>query len=161
VVDRLIQQALLQVLQPLVDPSFSEHSHGFRPGRSAQGAVLKARQHVQAGDTTVVDVDLEKFFDRVNRDILMDRLASEQARILHRRLQRVSVLQALRGWFAVLALKLNESKTAVAEVWGRKFLGCCLHGAPGRNETGSCRAGPGAAAPTPAGADAARQWLRQ
>ena len=90
VVDRLIQQALLQVLQPLVDPSFSEHSHGFRPGRSAQGAVLKARQHVQAGDTTVVDVDLEKFFDRVNHDILLDRLTSEQARILHRRLPRVS-----------------------------------------------------------------------
>ena len=51
---------------------------------------MKARQHVQAGDTTLVDVDLEKFFDRVNRDILLDRLASEQARILHRRLQRVS-----------------------------------------------------------------------
>ena len=74
VVDRLIQQALLQVLQPLIDPTFSEHSHGFRPGRSAHGAVLQAQAYVQAGYGTVVDVDLEKFFDRVNHDILMDRL---------------------------------------------------------------------------------------
>lgn len=75
VVDRLIQQALLQVLTPLIDPSFSAHSHGFRPGRSAHGAVLQAQQYVQAGYHWVVDVDLEKFFDRVNHDILMDRLA--------------------------------------------------------------------------------------
>ena len=75
VVDRLIQQALLQVLQPRIDPTFSEHSHGFRPRRSAHGAVLEAQQYVQAGYRTVVDVDLEKFFDRVNHDILMDRLA--------------------------------------------------------------------------------------
>ena len=75
VVDRLIQQALLQVLQPLIDPTFSEHSYGFRPGRSAHQAVVAARAHVQAGYTWVVDVDLEKFFDRVNHDILMDRMA--------------------------------------------------------------------------------------
>ena len=75
VVDRLIQQALLQVLQPLIDPTFSEHSYGFRPGRSAHQAVVAARAHVQAGHTWVVDVDLEKFFDRVNHDILMDRMA--------------------------------------------------------------------------------------
>lgn len=79
VVDRLIQQALLQVLQPLIDPSFSAHSYGFRPGRSAHGAVLEARQYVQAGYGTVVDVDLEKFFDRVNHDILLDRLAKRIA----------------------------------------------------------------------------------
>ena len=72
VVDRLIQQALLQVLQPLIDPSFSAASHGFRPGRSAHGAVLAAQRHVQAGYQVVVDVDLEKFFDCVNHDILMD-----------------------------------------------------------------------------------------
>ena len=74
VVDRLIQQALLQVLQPLIDPSFSEHSHGFRPNRRATDAVLKAQQYVQSGKRIVVDVDLEKFFDSVNHDILMQRL---------------------------------------------------------------------------------------
>ena len=74
VTDRLIQQALLQVLQPLIDPTFSEHSHGFRPGRRARDAVLAAQQYVQEGYRTVVDVDLSKFFDRVNHDILIDRL---------------------------------------------------------------------------------------
>ncbi len=193
VVDRLIQQALLQVLQPLIDPTFSEHSHGFRPGRSAHGAVLEAQQYVQAGYHVVVDVDLEKFFDRVNHDILMDRLSKRiadkrvlrlirhylQAGILahgvhseryegtpqggplspllanvlldevdrelerrgHKfvryaddcnvyvRSQRAGerVLQALRGCYAKLALRVNESKTAVGEVWGRKFLGYCLY----------------------------------
>ena len=90
--DRLIQQALLQVLQPLIDPTFSAHSHGFRPGRSAHGAVLEAQQYVQAGYRVVVDVDLEKFFDRVNHDILMDRLAKRIAdkrvlRLIRRYLQ--------------------------------------------------------------------------
>lgn len=75
VVDRLIQQALLQVLQPLIDPTFSEHSHGFRPGRRAHDAVKAARAYVQSGKRVVVDVDLAKFFDRVNHDILMDRLS--------------------------------------------------------------------------------------
>jgi group II intron reverse transcriptase/maturase len=192
VVDRLIQQALLQVLTPLIDPTFSVHSHGFRPGRSAHGAVLQAQQYVQAGYRTVVDVDLEKFFDRVNHDILMDRLAKRIAdkrvlRLIRRYLQagilahgvhseRIEgtpqggplspllanvlldevdrelerrghkfvryaddcnvyvrsrkagerVLQALRGCYAKLALKVNESKTAVASVWGRKFLGYCF-----------------------------------
>jgi group II intron reverse transcriptase/maturase len=192
VVDRLIQQALLQVLTPLIDPTLSEHSHGFRPGRSAHGAVLQAQAYVQAGYRTVVDVDLEKFFDRVNHDILMDRMAKriadkrvlrlirrylqagilahgvhservegtpqggplspllanvlldEVARELERRGHRFvryaddcnvyvrsrkageRVLQALRDCYARLALKVNESKTAVATVWGRKFLGYCF-----------------------------------
>ena len=192
VVDRLIQQALLQVLTPLIDPTFSEHSHGFRPGRSAHGAVLQAQQYVQAGYRTVVDVDLEKFFDRVDHDILMDRLAKRIAdkrvlRLIRRYLQAgilahgvhsqrfegtpqggplspllgnvlldevdrelerrghkfvryaddckvyvrsqragERVLQALRGCYAKLGLRVNESKTAVAQVWGRKFLGYCL-----------------------------------
>lgn len=196
VVDRLIQQALLQVLQPLIDPTFSEHSYGFRPGRSAHQAVLAAQQHVQAGFRRVVDVDLEKFFDRVNHDILMDRLAKRIAdkrvlRVIRRYLQagvlahgvrseRVEgtpqggplspmlanvllddvdrelerrghrfvryaddcnvyvrsqragerVLKALRGWYARLALKINETKTAVGSVWGRKFLGYSLWAAP-------------------------------
>ena len=196
VVDRLIQQALLQVLQPLIDPTFSEHSHAFRPGRSAHGAVTKAQQYVQAGRHVVVDVDLEKFFDRVNHDILMDRLAKRiadkrvlrlirhylQAGILahgvhserfegtpqggplspllanvlldevdrelerrgHKfvryaddcnvyvRSQRAGerVLQCLRNCYARLALKVNEGKTAVGPVWGRKFLGYCLIASP-------------------------------
>lgn len=74
VTDRLIQQALLQVLQPLLDPTFSEHSYGFRPGRSAQDAVLAAQRHVSSGRRVVVDVNLEKFFDRVDHDILIARL---------------------------------------------------------------------------------------
>jgi RNA-directed DNA polymerase len=74
VTDRLIQQALLQVLQPILDPTFSEHSYGFRPGRRAHDAVLTAQSYVQSGRRIVVDVDLEKFFDRVNHDILIDRL---------------------------------------------------------------------------------------
>ena len=74
VLDRLIQQALLQVLQPLIDPTFSEHSHGFRPGRRAHDAVKAARAYVQSGKRVVVDVDLAKFYDRVNHDILIARL---------------------------------------------------------------------------------------
>ncbi len=79
VTDRLIQQALLQVLQPLLDPTFSQHSYGFRPRRSAQEAVLAAQSYVQQGRRIVVDVDLEKFFDRVNHDILIDRLRRRTA----------------------------------------------------------------------------------
>jgi RNA-directed DNA polymerase len=75
VVDRLIQQAVLQVLDPLYDPTFSNSSYGFRPGRSAHQAVKSARDHVAGGRRWVVDLDLEKFFDRVNHDILMGRLA--------------------------------------------------------------------------------------
>lgn len=73
--DRLIQQALNQVMQPIFDPDFSESSYGFRPGRSAHQAVLKAREYAASGRRWVVDMDLEKFFDRVNHDILMARVA--------------------------------------------------------------------------------------
>jgi RNA-directed DNA polymerase len=75
VLDRFIQQALLQVLQPMFDPSFSQHSHGFRPGRRAHDAIVEAQRYVQQGRRIVVDVDLEQFFDRVNHDVLMGRLA--------------------------------------------------------------------------------------
>ena len=75
VVDRMIQQALLQVLQPIFDPTFSDGSFGFRPGRSAHGAIQRAREHIVAGYRWVVDLDLEKFFDRVNHDVLMARVA--------------------------------------------------------------------------------------
>jgi RNA-directed DNA polymerase len=74
-VDRLIQQALLQVLQPMYDPTFSESSYGFRPGRSAHQAVCAAQRYLHEGKRVVVDTDLEKFFDRVNHDVLMGRLA--------------------------------------------------------------------------------------
>ncbi|HDL53269.1 MAG TPA: group II intron reverse transcriptase/maturase, partial [Proteobacteria bacterium] len=72
---RLIQQALHQVLQPVFDPYFSDSSYGFRPGRSAHQAVRNARKYVASGRRWVVDMDLERFFDRVNHDILMSRLA--------------------------------------------------------------------------------------
>jgi len=75
VLDRLIQQALLQVLTPLFDPTFSKHSFGFRPGRSAHQAVRSAWSHMACGYRWVVDMDLEKFFDRVNHDVLMARVA--------------------------------------------------------------------------------------
>jgi len=90
VMDRLIQQALLQVLQPLIDPTFSEHSHGFRPGRRAHDAVKAARAYVQSGKRVVVDVDLAKFFDRVNHDILIDRLK--------RRIDDAGVIRLIRAY---------------------------------------------------------------
>ncbi len=84
VVDRLIQQALHQGLSPLFDPGFSDASYGFRPGRSAHQAVLAARGHVAAGRRWMVDIDLERFFDRVNHDVLMARVARtvEDKRVL-------------------------------------------------------------------------------
>jgi RNA-directed DNA polymerase len=75
VIDRLIQQALGQVLSPMFDPDFSDNSYGFRPGRSAHQAVRQARSYAAAGRRWVVDMDLEKFFDRVNHDVLMLRVA--------------------------------------------------------------------------------------
>jgi group II intron reverse transcriptase/maturase len=85
-VDRFVQQLFLQVLQPIFDPTFSEHSHGFRPGRGAQNAVREAQQYIQGGSRWVVDVDLEKFFDRVNHDVLMGKLEN---RIADRRMLRI------------------------------------------------------------------------
>jgi group II intron reverse transcriptase/maturase len=84
VVDRLIQQALHQVLQPLFEPTFSDGSYGFRPGRNAHQAIRQARQYVASGKRWVVDIDLEKFFDRVNHDILMGKVATKvgDARVL-------------------------------------------------------------------------------
>jgi RNA-directed DNA polymerase len=79
VVDRLVQQAILQVLDPLLDPTFSASSYGFRPGRSAHDALSAAREYVAEGRVMVVDLDLEKFFDRVNHDMLMARLARHAA----------------------------------------------------------------------------------
>lgn len=75
VVDRLVQQAILQVLSPIFEAVFSDSSYGFRPGRSAHDAIHKASDYVKDGFVYVVDIDLEKFFDRVNHDILMSRVA--------------------------------------------------------------------------------------
>jgi RNA-directed DNA polymerase len=90
VTDRLIQQGLLQVLQPLLDPTFSEHSDGFRPGRRACDAILAAQGYIQSGRRIVVDVDLEKFFDRVNHDILIDRL--------RKRIDDAGVIRLIRAY---------------------------------------------------------------
>jgi len=89
-VDRFVQQAMLQVLQERWDPTFSEHSYGFRPGRSAHQAVAKAQEYIQAGCNWVVDIDLEKFFDRVNHDVLMGRIA--------KRISDKRVLKLIRGF---------------------------------------------------------------
>lgn len=72
--DRVIQQAIAQVLNPIIDPGFSESSHGFRPRRNAHGAVRQVKGFIEAGYKVAVDVDLSKFFDRVNHDVLMSRL---------------------------------------------------------------------------------------
>lgn len=90
VVDRLIQQALLQVLTPIFEPQFSEASYGFRPGRSAHQAVRRAQAHVAAGYEWVVDLDIERFFDRVNHDMLMARVA--------RRVKDKRVLKLIRAY---------------------------------------------------------------
>ena len=84
VMDRFIQQAIAQVLSSIYDPTFSDHSYGFRPNRSAHGAVKKAKGYIAEGNRWVVDIDLEKFFDKVNHDKLMGQLAKriEDKRLL-------------------------------------------------------------------------------
>lgn len=189
VLNQLVQQAILQVLQPRFDVSFSEHSYGFRPGRRAHDAVHAAQQYIQAGKRVVVDVDLEQFFDRVNHDVLMGRLAKriDDKRMLglirrylnagvmadgvvlerhegtpqggplspllanvlldevdkelekrghafvryaddsnvyvQSRRAGERVMELLRRLYAKLHLQINETKSAVARVWDRKFLG--------------------------------------
>jgi len=92
VMDRMIQQALLQKLSPVFEPQFSEWSFGFRPGRSAHDAVKAAQAHMASGHRWVVDMDLEKFFDRVNHDILMSRLA--------RRIADKEILRMIRRFWS-------------------------------------------------------------
>jgi group II intron reverse transcriptase/maturase len=198
VLDRFIQQAILQVLQPRFDPSFSEHSYGFRPGRRAHDAVRAAQKYIQEGRRVVVDVDLEKFFDRVNHDVLMGKLAKriEDKRMLglirryleagmmaggvvverhegtpqggplsplmanvlldevdkelekrghafaryaddcnvYVRSRRAGqrVMETLRRFYAGLRLRINETKSAVARPWDRKFLGYSFWVAKGK-----------------------------
>lgn len=90
VMDRLIQQAVLQRLQPIFEPTFSDGSFGFRPGRNTHQAVLRAREYVASGYGYVVDLDLEKFFDRVNHDVLMARIA--------RRIKDKRILRLIRRY---------------------------------------------------------------
>jgi retron-type reverse transcriptase len=105
VLDRFIQQCLLQVLQPQFDPTFSEHSYGFRPGRSAHDAVRAAQRYIQSGRRWVADVDLAKFFDRVNHDVLMERLSRRAAD---------DAMTTLKRLFTRLRLQVNEAKSTVA-----------------------------------------------
>jgi RNA-directed DNA polymerase len=129
VVDRLVQQAILQVLQPRFDPTFSEHSLGFRPGRRAHDAVIAAQRYVQEGRRWVVDMDLERFFDRPAAGAARPRL-----RPLCRRLQHLCavggggqrVMASMRRMYARLRLRVNESKSAVARAETRKILGFSL-----------------------------------
>ena len=93
VLDRFIQQAVLQVMTPVFDPTFSESSYGYRPGRCAQDAVAAGRRHVEAGYRWVADLDLEKFFDRVNHDVLMSRVA--------RRVKDKRLLKLIRAFLNV------------------------------------------------------------
>lgn len=100
VLDRFIQQAIHQTLSPLWEPVFSAHSYGFRPGRSAQQAIKAAQRHVRAGKRWVVDMDLEKFFDRVNHDALMARVArrvkdGRMLRLIRRYLESGIMLEGL------------------------------------------------------------------
>jgi RNA-directed DNA polymerase len=105
-IDRVIQQAVLQRLQPLWDPTFSEHSYGFRPGRSAQQAVAQAQAYVTEGYRFVIDIDLAKFFDRVNHDKLMARVA---ARIPDRRV--LSDLVPQRSKQAIMVMSPGGTST--------------------------------------------------
>ena len=86
VIDRIIQQSIAQILIPIYEKKFSEHSYGFRPGRNCHQAIRKAKEYIAAGNEYVVDIDLEKFFDRVNHDKLMSLIAKE---ILDKRLLRL------------------------------------------------------------------------
>jgi hypothetical protein len=116
VLDRFIQQLLLQAMTPIWEPMFSEHSYGFRPGRRAHDAVVAAQRYAQEGKDWVVDIDIAKFFDHVNHDILMGRIGAviRDKRVL-----------GLLGKY--LRLQVNTAKSGTGRVWERKFLGFRLN----------------------------------
>jgi group II intron reverse transcriptase/maturase len=107
-VDRLIQQAMAQVLTPLFDPQFSEHSYGFRPGRSAHQAIETAQAYLQEGYEWVVDIDLEKFFDHVNHDALMARVGRV---VTDRRVKRLIHLYLISGVMVEGVVMASEEGT--------------------------------------------------
>lgn len=135
VVDRLVRQAIARRLDPILDPTFSASSFGFRPGRGAHEALRQARGDVADGYDIVVDLDLEKFFDRVNHDIPMSRLVrcigdKRLLRIVRRFLQAGMMAAGERVMTSVagfleneLRLKVNQKKSAVAPVGERQCLG--------------------------------------
>ena len=108
VVDRLVQQAIAQVLTPLFDPQFSEHSYGFRPKRSAQQAIEAAQAYLGEGYDWVVDIDLEKFFDRVNHDALMARVGRV---VTDRRVKRLIHLYLISGVMVEGVVMASEEGT--------------------------------------------------
>lgn len=136
-VDRLIQQGLHQVLQPLFEPTFSDSSFGFRPGRGAHQAVRKAQGYIREGKRWVVDIDLEKFFDRVNHDVLMARVA--------RQVSDVRVLKLIRRFLSagMMSEGLVQPRTEGARPQSAANLGFAL----------SCLAGKGGAATNTFGSD--------
>ncbi len=122
VLDRLIEQALSQILTPIFDPEFSAGSYGFRPGRRAQDAVRAARGYIEEGFAWVVDVDLAQFFDRVNHDVLMARVARKVQdkrvlRLIRRYLEAGVTLGGVKVSTCVAGERANERP------WKRKFLG--------------------------------------
>jgi len=155
VIDRLIQQALYQVLSPIFDPAFSPNSYGFRVGKSAHQAVLAAKEYQLQGKRWVVDIDLAKFFDEVNHDLLMARIAKEVGdkrilRLIRRYLQagrgrnlgwfiRETLNPLIRGW--VQYFSRAETKLFAQELdgWLRRRLRCTLWRQWKRPWTRRCR----------------------
>src|SRR6267142_2688257 len=135
VLDRFIQQAVMQVLQRRWNPTFSPYSYGFRPRRSAHQAVAQAQRYSAQGYGWVIDLDLEKFFDRVNHDKLMGQIAKrvEDKRLLKliRAFLNAGVMESITCFITQkLKLKVNEAKSAVARPQERKFLGFSFTAGP-------------------------------
>ena len=122
VLDRFIQQAVLQVLQPAIDPTFSESSYGVRPGRRAHDAVCQAQRYVQSGRRWVVDVDSEKFFDRANHDVLMGLVAK---RIVDPRILRLIRRYLEAGLVANGVVVERHDGTPQADPCRRAWRTCC------------------------------------